>query len=101
MQGEIWRWEPEDSKARPVLILTRNDVVAYLSDIVVAPVTRTIRNIPTEVQLGRGEGLSVQCVASFDNVFGASRAHLVERIGVLPLDRQHEMCEAIRAVLDC
>jgi mRNA interferase MazF len=100
-QGEIWRWEPEDVKARPVLILTRDDVIALLSDIVVAPVTRTRRDIPTEVRLGRESGLRVDCAASFDNVFAASRAHLTHRVGELPGDRRHELCDAMRAVLDC
>jgi mRNA interferase MazF len=100
-QGEIWRWEPEDVKPRPVLVLTRDDVLPSLSDIMVAPITRTVRHIPTEVGLGPDEGLRHECAASFDNVFGASRVHLVQRMGALSLDRRDEMCDAIRAVLDC
>jgi mRNA interferase MazF len=100
-QGEIWRWEPEDVTARPVLILTRDEVIPLLSDIVVAPVTRTRRDIPTEVHLGRDCGLAVECAASFDNVFAVSRAHLVQRVGELPDERRHELCDAMRAVIDC
>jgi mRNA interferase MazF len=100
-QGEIWRWETEHVKARPVLIVTRSDGVPSLSDILVAPITRTIRGIPTEVELGADEGLHHQCAAAFDNVFGASRVHLAQRMGALPIDRRDEMCDAMRAVLDC
>ncbi len=100
-QGEIWRYEPEDAKARPVVVVTRDDVVPHLSHIIVAPVTRTRRDIPTEVPLGSDDGLGVECVASFDNLFAASRAHLVQRMGALRLDRRHEMCDAIQAVMDC
>lgn len=100
-QGEIWRWESESAKARPVLILTRDEVLSVLSDVLVAPLTRTLRGIPTELRLGRNDGLAVECVASFDNLFGASRVHLVRRMGAVSLERRHEMCAAIRAVLNC
>ena len=50
-QGEIW-WAEADDKRRPVLVVTRNEAIPVLSRVVVAPVTRTVRGIPTEVALG-------------------------------------------------
>ena len=65
-RGEIW-WAEAADKRRPVLVITRTEAVAVLTltGIVVAPVTRTVRNIPTEVLLGEDEGLHVECAASF------------------------------------
>ena len=50
-QGEIW-WAETEAKRRPMLVVTRSEAVPVLAGIVVAPVTRTIRDIPTEIQLG-------------------------------------------------
>jgi mRNA interferase MazF len=54
-QGEIW-WAEADGKRRPVLVVTRSEAVPVLTGIVVAPVTRTVRAIPTELALGEAEG---------------------------------------------
>lgn len=66
-QGEVW-WAESQDKRRPVLVVTRSEAVPVLTWIVVAPVTRSVRGIATEVPLGPSEGLTVDCVASFDNL---------------------------------
>ena len=58
-QGDIW-WAEAEDKRRPVLVVTRSDAVPVLTWIVVAPVTRTVRDIPTEVRLGAPHGLAVR-----------------------------------------
>lgn len=98
--GEIW-WAEGDDKRRPVLIVTRSEAVPVLTRIVVAPVTRTIRGIPTEVPLGRAEGLSIDCVASFDNLQPIWRSLLTSRVGDLGALRRHEICRALAALADC
>ena len=55
-QGEVW-WAEAEDKRRPVLIVTRDEGIPVLTWLLVAPVTRTVRDIPTEVALGPGEGL--------------------------------------------
>ena len=99
LQGEIW-WAQADRKRRPVLVVTRSEAVAVLTGIVVAPVTRTIRDIPTEIRLDTTEGLPVECVASFDNLQRIDRTVLSERIGELG-PRRPELCRAIDALADC
>ena len=47
----------ESDKRRPVVVLTRDSVLNYLGEVTVAPVTTTIRNIPSEVVLGPDEGI--------------------------------------------
>ena len=98
-QGEIW-WAEAGDKRRPVLVVTRTEAIAVLTGIVVAPVTRTVRNIPTEVLLGESEGLHVESAASFDNLQRIRRSALTERIGNLGL-RREEICASIRALADC
>ena len=98
-QGEIW-WAEAEDKRRPVLVVTRSEAVPVLIGIVVAPVTRTMRSIPTEILLGEDEGLNVQCAASFDNLQRIRRTALVERIGTLG-PRREEICNSLRALSDC
>ena len=98
-RGEIW-WAETEDKRRPVLVVTRTDAVEVLTGIVVAPVTRTVRRIPTEISLGQDEGLAVDCVASFDNLQRIRRSALVERVGTLGL-RVDEICSSLEALADC
>lgn len=99
-QGEIW-WAEAEDKRRPVLVVTRSEAVPVLHRIIVAPVTRTVRGIPTEVALGAAHGLLDDCVASFDNLQPIRRAFLTDRVGRLGIDEHPEMCRALRALSDC
>ena len=99
-QGEIWWAEAEDNR-RPVLVVTRSEAVSVLTWIVVAPVTRTIRAIPTEVSLGAEEGLSEPCAAAVDNLQPIRRSFLTERVGGLGGERRNELCRALAALADC
>ena len=98
-QGEVWWAETEDMR-RPVLVVTRSEAVAVLTAIVVAPVTRTVRNIPTEIPLGPDDGLSVKCAATFDNLQRVRRSALTSKAGGLG-PRRGEVCAALRALADC
>lgn len=83
-----------------MLVVTRSEAVSVLTSIVVAPVTRTVRDIPTEIPLGEQEGLTAECAASFDNLQRIRRSALTEHVGDLGL-RRREICEALRALADC
>ncbi|MGF1597120.1 MAG: type II toxin-antitoxin system PemK/MazF family toxin [Acidimicrobiales bacterium] len=99
-QGEVW-WAEAEDKRRPVLVVTRRDAVPVLTWIIVAPVTRTIRHIPTEVLLGERHGLPTECVASFDNLQPIRRSFLTERVGELQIEELDEICRALSALADC
>ena len=99
-QGDVW-WAEAEDKRRPVLVVTRSEAVPVLTWLVVAPVTRTIRGIPTEVRLGPDDGLPDECVASFDNLQPMRRSFLVERVGGLASGESDEICRALRALADC
>ncbi len=99
-QGELW-WAEAEDKRRPVLVCTRSEVIPVLRTVVVAPVTRTVRGIPSERPLGRDEGLGVECAATFDSLQTVPRGALTRRIGALDALRRLEMCAALRAMSDC
>jgi mRNA interferase MazF len=99
VQGEIWWAETEDMR-RPVLVVTRSEAITVLTALIVAPVTRTVRNIPTEIRLGSEEGLTVECAATFDNLQRLRRSVLRSRAGDLGT-RRSEICAALMALADC
>lgn len=99
-QGEIW-WATAQDKRRPVLVVTRSTATPVLTWIVVAPVTRTIRHIPTEIDLGPRHGLALDCAASFDNLQPIRRSFLTERAGQLGVEELDAVCRALGALADC
>ena len=98
-QGDIW-WAEAEDKRRPVLVVTRNEAIPVLARILVAPVTRTVRGIPTELPLAAGDGLPEPCAASFDNLQPIRRSFLTQRLGSVR-NRRHEICAALEALGDC
>ena len=100
-RGEVWWGELPDEGRRPFLVMTRDAAIPVLRTVVVAPVTRTIRGIPTELALGPDDGMPEECAASFDNVRVVPKAHLVERACGLDPFRMIEACRAYRAAADC
>jgi mRNA interferase MazF len=98
-QGEVW-WAEAEDKRRPVLIVSRTEASQILNRIIVAPVTRTVRHIPTEIELDESNGLKEPCAASFDNLSPQLVALLTERIGTIELART-KICRALEALADC
>jgi mRNA interferase MazF len=97
----VWWGETPDTKSRPYLVLTRDEAIPVLRTILAAPVTRTVRGIPTEVPLGPAEGMATDCVASLDGILAFPKAMLSRRAGALPVARMHELCGAARAAINC
>lgn len=96
-QGDIWWAElPQPVGRRPVLILTRTDIVSRLSNVTVAPLTRVIRSIPSEVPLSPAEGVPTLCAVSLDNILTIRKLTLDRRIVRLGDDTMRAVFEAIR-----
>ncbi|MCU0270487.1 MAG: type II toxin-antitoxin system PemK/MazF family toxin [Acidimicrobiales bacterium] len=100
-RGEIWWGETAEEKGRPFLVVSRDAANAVMQRVLVAPVTRRIRGVPSELLLGGDEGLPVVSVASFDNLRPFPKAMLVRRLGALGPARRHELCAVAAATLDC
>jgi mRNA interferase MazF len=84
---------------RPVLVLTRNSAIAVLNSVTIAPITSTIRNIPTEVILTKADGLPNTCAANFDNTQTVSRHNIGNRIARLTAQRMEEAAVAVSFAL--
>jgi mRNA interferase MazF len=100
-QGDLWLLEPPNGKRRPVLVVTRSEAIGVLANVVVAPITSTIRRIPTAVPVGPAEGIDHDSEASFDNLTTIPRALLARRLGQLDPIRLPEICTALEALADC
>jgi len=95
-RGEIrWYTFRLPDKRRPVLILTRNDVLDRLNEIIVVPATRTIRGLTTEVVLTPEDGIRAACALNFDHVALAQRERIGPVLGKLPATRWPEARRAL------
>jgi mRNA interferase MazF len=100
-RAEIWWAElPSPVGSRPVVILTRDAVLHSIGSIIVTLVTRTIRELPTEVVLGGRQGLPVRCVANLDNMLTVPRERLKRLMGSCDTSKMKELNEAIKVSLD-
>lgn len=99
-RGEVrWYAFQEPDKRRPVLILTRDSAIPYLNALTVAPITTTIRNIPSEVYLTTEDGLLIECAANLDNIQTVPKRKLGALISSLSPDRMVEVNQAIAFAL--
>ena len=100
-RGEVrWYEFARPDKRRPVLILTRDSVLEYLGEATIAPITRTLRGIPSEVPLGPDDGLKEPCAVNLDHVQTVARGRLGALITTLPAQRMAEIREALLFALD-
>jgi mRNA interferase MazF len=88
-------------KRRPVLVLTRDSVIPYLSAVTVAPITSTIRGVASEVQLNETDGMKSPCAVNLHNVVTVPKDWLGKRVAVLSPDRLEEICSALGFALGC
>lgn len=100
-RGEVWWVERPDEGRRPHLILTRDTAVTVLTSVLAVPATRTIRGIPTEVELGPNDGMPDRCVLTLDNVRTIAREAFVERICTLAPERMARVCRALGIATGC
>ncbi|MGQ0735057.1 MAG: type II toxin-antitoxin system PemK/MazF family toxin [Acidobacteriota bacterium] len=107
MAGRIERGEirlvrfPRPDKPRPVLVLTRGSALAYLSRVTVAPVTSTVRDVPSEVRIGPEDGLKQPSAVNLHNVVTIEKAMVGRRVAHLREDKMRDVCRAIGFALGC
>jgi len=100
-QTELWLMETPNQRRRPVLVVTRDEVIPVLNNVVVAPITSTIRTIPTCIPVGPDEGIDHDSVATFDNLAAVPKSVLTTRLGELGPDGRRRICKALEAVANC
>ena len=96
----LYQFAPPDKK-RPVVILTRTSAIAYLATVTVAPITSTIRGVPSEVVLSEEDGMKGPCAVNLHNAVTVSQNRLGRRIAQLSSPRMGEICAALRFSLGC
>ena len=96
----LYQFAPPD-KRRPVVVLTRDSAIAYLSSVIVAPVTSKIRGVPSEVVLNEEDGMKAPCAVNLHNAVTVSQYRLGRRVAHLSSLRMREICAALRFSLGC
>ena len=100
-RGEIrWYKFKAPDKKRPVLILTRDSILEYLGEVTVAPITTTVRDIPSEVFLSKPDGMIKECAINFDHIQTVSKGKIGSLITTLCPDKLEQVSEAIEFALN-
>ncbi|MGH7281459.1 MAG: type II toxin-antitoxin system PemK/MazF family toxin [Polyangiaceae bacterium] len=96
-RGEIW-WAklPLPAGRRPVVLVSRDSAYTVRSSVSVVEISRTVRGIPTEVPLGKREGLPKPCVANADSIATIPKTWLESRIGPLGTEKTKTLDAALR-----
>jgi len=101
-RGDIWTYEfQHPDKRRPVLVLSRSEAIAVLHTVIVAPITSTIRGLPSEVVVGTAEGLKHDSAVNLDHIQTVERARLSRYIGRVAGEKMRALCRAIAAATGC
>ena len=100
-RGEIW-FAATPGGDRPVLVLTRDPVADRIQSVVVAALTRTRRNLVSELALtAAADGIPTDCVVTFDNLHTLPRQAFRRRVATLPEGRMAQACRVMRDAFDC
>jgi len=95
-RGEVrWYKFTNPDKKRPVVILTRNSILEYLGEVTIAPVTSTIRDIPSEVLLSKEDGMQNDCAINCDHLQTVSKANIGTLITTLSKEKLFEIRNAV------
>ena len=96
----LYTFAPPDKK-RPVVVLTRNSAIEYLATVTVAPITTTIRGVPSEVALNEDDGMKTPCAVNLHNAVTVSQERMGKRVAQLSPGRMKEVCAALRFAVGC
>lgn len=101
-RGEVWRYRfASPDKTRPVVVLTRQEVIGLLHTVMVAPITSTLRGAPSEVPVGIREGLKHDSAVNLDHVQTVERARLIGYLGHLSPEKMRQICRALAIATGC
>jgi mRNA interferase MazF len=101
-RGEVWTYSfRKPDKRRPVLVLSRSEAIEVLHTVMVAPLTSTIRGIPSEVVVGSDEGLKHDSAVNLDHVQTVEQARLSRYVGRLGPEKMRAVCRALAIATGC
>ena len=95
-RGEIWQFSfPRPDRRRPVLVLTRQDMIGRLNTVTVAPITSTIRGVASEVVVGAEVGLKRPSAVNLHHVATVPLAGLRTYVGTVSDDVMWQVRSAL------
>jgi mRNA interferase MazF len=101
-RGQIWQYEfSRPDKRRPVLVLTRPEVIEMLHTVMVAPITSTIRGAPGEVVIGIDEGLKRESAINLDHIQTVEKSRLTRFVGNVQPSTMKSVCRALSIATGC
>ena len=100
-RGEVrwYKFAPPDKK-RPVLVLTRDSILRYLGEVTVAPITTTVREIPSEVFLSKHDGMRRDCAINCDHIQTVSKGKIGALITQLSRTQMNAVTKAVGFALN-
>ena len=98
-RGQVWLADLD--KRRPVVILTRDPLGRFLSSVIAAPVTSTVRGLSTEVPVGPEDGVPLPSVVNLDNTQLVAKDALVRRVGEVRSETLSAICRALSIAVGC
>ena len=100
-RGEVrWYVFSRPDKKRPVVILTRESALEFLGEVTVAPITLTIRDIPSEVLLTRADGMPKECAVNLDHLQTVAKGKIGSLITTLSVDKMQQMRSSLLFALE-
>jgi mRNA interferase MazF len=100
-RGEVrWYKFQQPDKKRPVVILTRDSALDFLGEVTIAPITSTIRDIPSEVLLTSGDGMGRDCAVNLDHVQTVPKGKIGSLVTTLSREKLHRVGEALSFALE-
>jgi len=100
-RGEVrWYTFKSPDKKRPIVILSRTSIITYLGEVTIAPITTTVRDIPSEVFLSRHDGLPRDCAVNCDHIQTVAKQKVGGLITTLSAEKLEALTQAVRFALE-
>ncbi len=100
-RGEVWLAQV-GRKRRPVLVLTRDEVLDVRSLVTVAEITTTVRGLAAEVAIDHEPaGLDHESAVNCDGLHTVPQSLLTKQVGTLDTNDLERVCAAISYALGC
>ncbi len=100
-RGEVWWHEPPEEKGRPVVILTRDEMINGVADVIAMPASRTAHHWLTEVEVGAEDGMPTTSFLVAENTLSAEKVFLLARMTELGVAKMDEVCRALALATSC
>lgn len=99
-RGDLWLGEV-GGKPRPVVVLTRDEVIDVRANVTVAEVTTQARGLAVEVPIGPDAGVDQDSVVNCDGIHTIAQSRLTRQLGAVPDDELDDICQSVSIAIGC